>query len=162
MNDSAIRWKQRFSNFTKAHAQLSDALALMQQRPLSDLEKQGVIQAFEFTYELAWNVLRDYLVWQGSVSIAGARDAIREAYKNGLIGDGHAWMAMLQDRNRTVHTYNKKTADEILDHLVQRYGTLFAELADRFKEIDLSLFDQIDNPELKAQIKQTGQILYCR
>ena len=139
MNESVIRWKQRFSNFTKAHAQLTDALDLMQQRPLSDLEKQGVIQAFEFTYELAWNMLRDYLLWQGSVSIAGSRDTIREAFKNGLINDGHAWMAMLQDRNRTVQTYNKKTADEILDHLDHRYATLFTELAARFKQLESDL-----------------------
>jgi nucleotidyltransferase substrate binding protein (TIGR01987 family) len=83
-----IRWLQRFEHFTQAHDQLADALRLMAERPLSNLERLGTIQAFEFTYELAWNVLRDYLVWQGIESISGSRDAIREAFKRDLIVDG--------------------------------------------------------------------------
>jgi len=133
MNHQDIRWQQRFASFNKAYAQLADALTLMAQRPLSDLEKQGTIQAFEFTYELAWNLLRDYLIWQGSTTgIAGSRDAIREAFKRQLISDGHAWMAMLQDRNRTVHTYNEATANEILINIRQQYATLFQELTETF------------------------------
>ena len=135
MNDQDVRWKQRFANFTKAHAQLASALSLMEQRPLSNLEKQGTIQAFEFTYELAWSLLRDYLIWQGTAPIAGSRDAIREAFKRELISDGHAWMAMLQDRNRTVHTYNEATANEILGNLRQRYAALFRELSATFAEL---------------------------
>ena len=101
-----IRWLQRFNHFKKAYSQLEEALELIAKRELSNIEKQGAIQAFEFTYELAWNVLRDYLIWQGAETISGSRDAIREAFKRELISDGHAWLAMLQDRNRTVHTYN--------------------------------------------------------
>lgn len=122
-----IRWVQRFDHFKKAYAQLQDALALMETRPLSNIEKQGAIQAFEFTYELAWNVLRDYLVWQGTETLSGSRDAIREGFKRELISDGHAWLAMLQDRNRTVHTYNEETANQILEQLRSRYSGLFAE-----------------------------------
>ncbi|MCG5496968.1 nucleotidyltransferase substrate binding protein [Ectothiorhodospira haloalkaliphila] len=135
MNDQDIRWQQRFANFNKAHAQLLEALELMEQRPLSKLEKQGTIQAFEFTYELAWNLLRDYILWQGDARVSGSRDAIREAFNRQLISDGHGWMAMLQDRNRTVHTYNEATANEILAHVRQRYAALFRELAQTFAEL---------------------------
>lgn len=128
-----IRWVQRFSHFKKAHSQLSDALLLMAESQLSNLEKQGVIQAFEFTYELAWNVLRDYLLWQGAEPISGSRDAIREAFRRELISDGHAWMAMLQDRNRTVRTYNEETANEILQHLKSRYAAIFLEFVNEFQ-----------------------------
>jgi len=136
MSDQDIRWRQRFANFTRAHAQLKSALLLMHERSLSDLEKQGTIQAFEFTYELAWNLLRDYLLWQGETAIAGSRDAIRNAFQVGLISDGHTWMAMLQDRNRTVHTYNEATANEILSNLEQRYALLLDELEETFVQLE--------------------------
>jgi nucleotidyltransferase substrate binding protein (TIGR01987 family) len=127
-----IRWLQRFNHFQKAYSQLKEALDLMEQRPLSNIEKQGTIQAFEFTYELAWNVLRDYLVWQGAETISGSRDAIREGFKRELISDGHAWLAMLQDRNRTVHTYNEETAQQILQNIQTQYSQLFAEFFNTF------------------------------
>lgn len=139
-----IRWVQRFSHFQKAYSQLQEALHLMDTRPLSNIEKQGSIQAFEFTYELAWNVLRDYLVWQGSETISGSRDAIREGFKRELISDGHAWLAMLQDRNRTVHTYNEETANKILESLHNRYAKLFKEFDTRFQRIRDDLTDEFD------------------
>ena len=86
----APRWLQRFDNYKRAYAQLADAVELMRSRELSNLEKQGVIQAFEFTWELAWNVLKDYLNWQGETEITGARDAVREAFNRGLIEEGQA------------------------------------------------------------------------
>ncbi|MDN3526631.1 nucleotidyltransferase substrate binding protein [Halomonas sabkhae] len=142
-----VRWRQRLANFRRAHAQLAGALALRVERELSDLEKQGTIQAFEFTYELAWNLLRDYLAWQGAELISGSRDTIREAFKLGLISDGHAWMAMLQDRNRTVHTYNEATANEILEHLGSRYAELFEELDSTFARLEANI-DQPPQDEL--------------
>lgn len=132
-NTQDIRWLQRFQNFKKAHRQLQQAIQLMQQRNLSELEKQGTIQAFEFTYELAWNVLRDFLIWQGAESISGSRDAIREAFKRELIIDGHAWLEMLKDRNRTVHTYNETTANEILKNIQAHYGALFNHFSTMFQ-----------------------------
>ncbi|BBP45131.1 nucleotidyltransferase [Thiosulfatimonas sediminis] len=137
-----IRWSQRFNHFKKAYAQLVEALALMEERPLSNIEKQGAIQAFEFTYELAWNVLRDYLIWQGAETISGSRDAIREGFKRELISDGHAWLAMLQDRNRTVHTYNEETAMQILENLQNRYAVLFAEFFQTFKTKQQQIQDE--------------------
>ena len=90
MVDKDIRWLQRLSNYEKAYRQLDEAVALSQTRALSELEKQGVIQAFEYTYELAWNVIRDYFRWQGSSGITGSRDAIREAFANGLVDEGES------------------------------------------------------------------------
>ena len=107
----------------------------MASRKLSNLEKQGTIQAFEFTYELAWNVLRDYLIWQGIESISGSRDAIRESFRLGLISDGQAWLAMLQDRNRTVHTYNEATVNQILEQLAAVYAGLFLDFESKFESI---------------------------
>ncbi|WP_136064809.1 nucleotidyltransferase substrate binding protein [Modicisalibacter radicis] len=118
-----IRWIQRLQNFSKALAQLDEAVTLMRERTLSNLERQGVIQAFEYSYELGWNTLKDYLVWQGIESIVGSRDTIREAFALGLVEDGDAWMAMLVDRNRTSHTYNEKTAQDILDNIEQSHHT---------------------------------------
>jgi len=129
-----IRWLQRFNHFKKAYSQLQEALDLMAERDLSNLEQQGAIQAFEFTYELAWNVLRDYLIWQGDETISGSRDAIREGFKRELISDGHAWLAMLQDRNRTVHTYNEETANQILNSLQHNYAKLFSEFFNVFTQ----------------------------
>lgn len=129
MSAAYIRWKQRFVNLTKALAQLTEADDLSQQRPLSRLEKQGFIQAFEFTYELAWNTLRDYLTFQGVTDLVGSRDSTREAFKRNLIQDGDGWMMMLTDRNRTSHTYNEATAEEIVQQIHMRYVGLLGALA---------------------------------
>src|SRR6266568_7546293 len=100
-----IRWKQRFDNYKRALRQLTLAIRLTEQRPLSDLEQQGLVQAFEFTHELAWNVLKDYLEEQGYVGLIGSKNATREAFGNGLLEDGDAWMDMIKARNLTSHTY---------------------------------------------------------
>lgn len=120
-----IRWQQRFSNFRRAFASLAAAVGLARARPLSDLEKQGLIQAFEFTHELAWNVMRDYFVYQGNTAITGSRDAVREAFSKGLLNDGEGWMEMLQSRNLTSHTYNQAVADEIVARIIGSYFMLF-------------------------------------
>lgn len=106
-----IRWKQRFSNFQKALKPLTDAVELSNQRPLSELERQGVIQGFEFVYELAWNVLKDYLQEKGYVGLIGSKDATRTAFKNDLLDDGDVWMDMIKARNLSSHTYNTETAE---------------------------------------------------
>lgn len=80
-----IRWKQRFENYLKALGQLQKFIA---KGNLNELEEQGLIQAFEFTHELAWNVMKDYFEYQGNTTITGSRDATREAFQKGLIQDG--------------------------------------------------------------------------
>lgn len=125
MINQDTRWKQRLANYTKALAQLNK---FIDKGELNELEEQGVIQAFEYTYELAWNVIRDYLREQGNQNIHGSRDAIREAFNLELIGDGEGWMDMLKDRNLTSHTYNEETAQAIAEQIMTRYFLLFEAL----------------------------------
>lgn len=128
MKQPDIRWKQRFANYKMALMQLQSAVELNNKRTLSDLEKQGVIQAFEFTHELAWNMLKDYLEDQGNQNVKGSKDATREAFKVALVKDGEQWMAMIQSRNVSSHTYNKHTAEELVDVILEQYFPLFVEL----------------------------------
>lgn len=128
MSIQDIRWQQRFDNYQNALSQLDNAIKLSNQRALTELEQQGLIQAFEFTHELAWNMLRDYLTYQGINNIIGSRDASREAYQKGLISDGDAWMEMIASRNLSSHTYNKKIADNIVSNICSRYHKCFLDL----------------------------------
>lgn len=130
-----IRWKQRFDNFLKAFQTLVEASELAEERELSNLEQQGLIQSFEFTHELAWNVLKDYLENQGIANMIGSRDATREAFKNGLITDGEAWMDMIKARNQTTHTYNPAIADDVAADILQRFYFAFEEMAKKFTEL---------------------------
>lgn len=125
MNNQDIRWKQRFSNFQSALGQLEAAIDLSNQKKLSDLEKQGMIQSFEFSHELAWNVIKDFFVYQGNTSITGSRDASREAFHKGLIQDGDVWMEMIKSRNLTSHTYNKNIAEEMVNKIKNDYFLSF-------------------------------------
>ena len=127
-----IRWKQRFENFQRALKQLSLAMDLKAQRPLSDLEQQGLIQGFEFTHELAWNVLKDYLEMEGIQGLVGSRSTAREAFKRGLVMDGEVWMDMIEKRNLSSHTYNQTVALTIVEAIAVRYYPAFCELQQRF------------------------------
>ena len=123
-----LRWVERLQNFKSALSQLQKAVELSQTKTLSDLEKQGVIQAFEFTHELAWNVLKDYFEYQGTTSITGSRDASREAFQKGLISSGEVWMEMIKSRNLTSHTYNLQIANEITTKALNEYFVAYSEL----------------------------------
>ena len=125
-----IRWQQRLAHYLKALEQLEDAVALSRRRPLSKLEKQGLIKGFELTHELAWTLMKDWFEYQGNSGITGSRDATRESFRRGLIGDGEGWMEMISSRNRTVHTYNEDTAAQIADRVVDLYAGLFREFAE--------------------------------
>lgn len=129
-----IRWKQRFSNFKKALIQLKEGIELANQRNLSRLEEQGLIQCFEYTYELAWNVLKDFLQNQGT-QVFGPRDAIQEGFKANLIQEGEKWMEMFKDRNKTSHTYNSQTAKEIASAIQNCYFELFNALKNKFNSL---------------------------
>jgi nucleotidyltransferase substrate binding protein (TIGR01987 family) len=128
-----IRWKQRFSNFNKAYEDLNAEVALRASRPLSRLEEKGLIQSFEYTHELAWNVLKDYLAdVAGTTGLMGSKDTTREAFKRGLIEDGEAWMDMIKSRNLTSHVYDQETAKAIANDISQRYHAQFAALQAHF------------------------------
>ena len=130
-----VRWRQRFQSFQKAFTQLSSAVHLSEQRPLSELEQQGLIQAFEFTHELAWNTLKDFLESRGAIDLYGSRDASREAFAKGLITNGDEWMAMIQARNRSSHTYNEKTAREIAEAIRSSFSKEFESFRVKFTEL---------------------------
>jgi len=224
MVDPDIRWKHRLANYRKAAGQLGSAVDLARTRELSELERQGLIQAFEFTHELAWNVMKDYFAlvsrqpsivgfsWSvrvqgkarlagnghspfqeaqrshgrgqtnpsgapvvsrrgvavldkgmaiacaprlaakhhrnaepgnrgltghwGNTAITGSRDAIREAFQNGLIEDGEGWMEMIRSRNQTAHAYNEKVAAEIAARVVNRYRSLFRQFLQRMEQLE--------------------------
>ena len=131
-NKQELRWILRLNNYEKAFASLAAAVDLTKTRPLSDLEKQGLIQAFEFTHELAWNVMKDYFSYQGTQDITGSRDATREAFNKNLLQDGEGWMAMIQSRNKTSNTYNKVVADEIVNAIINIYFGLFKDFLQVF------------------------------
>ena len=107
---------------------LRSAVELAAERPLSELERQGLIQAFEFTHELAWNLLKDWLEHQGFSGVAGSRDATREAFRVGLLYDGETWMEMIKSRNESTHTYNLEVADRIAEAILARYWPLLEDL----------------------------------
>lgn len=132
MTTPDIRWIQRLENFQRALSTLQRAIGLAQSRPLSELEEQGLIQAFEFTHELSWLLIHDFLVDQGVAGISGSRDAVREAVSRQMLpqGEESVWMAMIRSRNLTSHTYNPAVAREIAGLIVDRYGPVFQQLAD--------------------------------
>jgi nucleotidyltransferase substrate binding protein (TIGR01987 family) len=119
--DEDIRWKQRFSNYKKALATLKNAVELAATRDLTDLEKQGMIQGFEFTFEMAWNVMKDYLEEQGITGIIGSKDSFRHAFNKGIVHDGQIWMDMIKARNLAAHSYDEETAEELLKKIINSF-----------------------------------------
>ena len=128
-----MQWKQRFVSYRTALGLLG---RFIEKGELSDLEKQGLVKAFEYTYELAWNVMKDYYVYQGAADIQGSRDAIRMSFSRGLIDDGETWMDMIGSRVRTAHTYNEETANEIAKSITDKYYALFVRFEAKMKEMD--------------------------
>lgn len=122
MNEiKGIRWKQRFSNFEKIYKLL---LQYVNEPIENDLERAGMIQFFEISFELAWKVMKDYLESQ-EIVVKSPRETIKQAYQIGLIDDGHIWMDALSDRNLTVHTYDEALARKMVDDII---GLYFPEL----------------------------------
>ena len=132
MAGSDIRWLQRFDNFQRALLVLERGVLLARSRQLSELEQQGLIQGFEFTHELAWNLLKDYLTHQGVAGVVGSRDATRLAFQNGLISEGETWMAMIRSRNQSSHTYNLEQAQAIARDVIACFYPAFSSLNERF------------------------------
>lgn len=140
MSDKDIRWQQRFSNFIKALRKLTQAIEFAEaelknkkidissedaNEVLGEIVKEGLIQRFEYTHELAWNVIKDFLEEVGNIKTYGSKDATQEAFKAGLITDGDTWMEMIKSRNKTSHTYNEETANEIYLKITNYYYAAF-------------------------------------
>ncbi len=127
-----IRWKQRFENFSKAVRQLTK---FIEKGALNELEQQGLIQSFEYTYELAWNTIKDFFEAQGETGVLGSRDAFRLAFKRGLFEDGETWMEMINSRALTSHTYNEEIAQKIVHSIRSAYYGEFLRLQVRFEAL---------------------------
>ncbi len=135
MDNKDVRWLQRFKNYQEALTGLKE---FIDKAELNKFEEQGMIKAFEYNFELAWNTIKDFYEDQGETGIQGAKDSFRLAFKRGLIDDGELWMEMITDKNNTAHTYNEKTAKEIVNNILKNYFNLFVELRNKLKEMELN------------------------
>ena len=145
MPQQDIRWLQRLANYKRAFAKLEEVVG---NDSLSELEIEGLIQRFEYTHELAWNVMKDYLKFQGNTEIGGSRDATREAFKINLIENAQVWMNMIKSRNQSSHTYDQDTAHEIFMAIVNEYYPLFLDFKDKMEELKNKNGDDIFSEEL--------------
>lgn len=128
------RWIQRFQNYKKALSQLEKFIA--QYHNLNELEKQGLIQSFEYTYELAWKTIKDFYENQGEINIQGSKDAFRIAFNRHLINNGEQWMQMMEDRNLTTHSYDETISNNIIQNIYQNYIHLFRYLKNALENIE--------------------------
>ena len=129
--ESDIRWQQRFINFNKAFSQLD---RFMQEKSLNEMEEQGLIKAFEYTYELSWKTLQDLLKDKGYTNVVGPKPVIEQSFQDGYIVDGKGWMRMHVSRNLTSHTYDEETAEEIVKSIRTEYFNLLKSLQTRLQE----------------------------
>ena len=132
MTTPDVRWIQRFKHFSKALSQLTK---FIEKGALNEFEQQGLIQSFEYTYELAWNTLKDYFEAQGETNLHGSRDVFRLAFKRGLVEDGETWMDMITSRILTSHTYNEDVAEKIAAGIVSRYFPAFVALQTKLRSL---------------------------
>ncbi len=135
MNDEKdIRWKQRFDNYSKAYKSLLESDDALKKEPDNGFIKDSVIQRYEYTVELAWKVMKDYLEEQGFIDVTSPKKVIRKAFEEGLIQDATAWMAALNGRNITSHAYDETRANEIIKDISEKYILLFRDLFDQMNK----------------------------
>ncbi|MBM3953792.1 MAG: nucleotidyltransferase [Planctomycetes bacterium] len=128
-----IRWQQRFENFDRALALLKDALS-RGPSALNQLEKEGAVQRFEYTLELAWKTIKDYLEDSGVVLTAVTpRQVIKDAFTARVIDDGQTWIDMIDHRNLLSHTYDPANFEEAVDAIHDRYLAAFTQVHDLFE-----------------------------
>lgn len=145
MQSKDIRWQQRFSNFKKALAKLAEVVE-NREDDLSELETEGLIQRFEYTFELAWKTLQDLLKHKGYQGVSGPNPVLEQAFQDGYFTDGAGWREMNKSRNLTSHTYNSETADGIAANIRKSFYYLLKDLAARLEEerddSQINLFDE--------------------
>lgn len=132
MLDEDVRWKQRFQNFEKAYHLLEKAMDI---RDPSIFEKAGLIQFFEISLELSWNVMKEYLESQGVSELRYPRETIKKAFETGLIENGHEWIRALENRNLTSHTYDEERAQNVVDSIKDSYYLLLRLLYNKLKPL---------------------------
>ncbi|MBP7463999.1 MAG: nucleotidyltransferase substrate binding protein [Bacteroidales bacterium] len=129
MESKDIRWTQRFDNYKKAFLQLEK---YVRADTLNELEKQGVIKAFEYTFELGWKTLQDLLKEKGYQDIVGPKPVIEQSFQDGYITDGNSWLRMQKSRNLTSHTYDEAMAEQIVNNIRNEYYLQFKMLTEVF------------------------------
>jgi nucleotidyltransferase substrate binding protein (TIGR01987 family) len=128
-----VRWKRRFQNYDRAFTLLREGLGGRSLDDFSELEREGLIQRFEFTFEPGWKLLKDYLEFSGVVlNPVTPREVIKAAFAAGLVTNGQLWIDMMLDRNRLSHTYDFSVFTDVLQALVSRYLTALDEVHDAF------------------------------
>lgn len=127
MEQQDIRWKQRFQNFGKAFYRLEEAVKIVQKEPDNFVLQAGLIQIYEFTFELAWKTLKDFLEEEG-FTLASPKATLRQAFQSGYIENGDLWLKALNDRNLTVHTYDDELAAEVIKDIEENYFQLLRDL----------------------------------
>lgn len=148
MEEQDIRWEQRFSNFKRAFAKLSETVHFVKDKYFiegafdesrlnddEDIIIEGLIKRFEYTHELAWNVMKDFITGRGSTNIYGSKDATREAFQLELIQEGDVWMDMIKSRNKTVHSYDERVARKIFLAILGPYFPAFQMFEETMQEI---------------------------
>lgn len=136
MEDNLPRWEQKLNSYRKALSRLAEVVNVMKVRQLNDFEADGLIQRFEFTFELAWKLMKSYAEYQGTdKEIMGSRDAIRWAFENKLIDDSDVWMEMIKRRNDTSHNYDEDTAADVVVRVKDAYLQAFVGFYDKMKTL---------------------------
>jgi nucleotidyltransferase substrate binding protein (TIGR01987 family) len=130
-----IRWQQRFNSFQQALGRLKEIVNLYKPESLSELEKEGLIQRFEYTFELSWKMLQDVLKYRGYTDIAGPNMTLQQAFKDGYITDHDGWRNMKRGRETTSHTYNEGSATQIVKDIYNEYAKLLIELENTMLKI---------------------------
>lgn len=128
MEEKTERWRQHLATFGKALARMDEVVTLWHSRKLSDLERDGMIQRFEYTQELAWKLLKNYIEYQGEAQMGGSRDTIRQAFRLGLIENSEPWFDMLESRNLTSHVYDEATEMTVIERIVDTYYPILSLL----------------------------------
>ena len=134
MENKDVRWKQRFSNYEKALTHLDDALHI---KNPDIIQKAGIIQFFEMSYELAWNTVKDFLEDQGFVDVNSPRNALKKAFETDLIADGHTWLELLLDRNLTAHAYDEAKATAVEKLIRNKYFSIMKDLHNTLKQKEI-------------------------
>lgn len=132
MDNEDIRWKQRFANYKLALGNLTDGIEISNP---SDLEKSGIIQIFEYTFELAWKTIKDYLK-EADIEVNFPREVLKTAFSYEIISDGDTWIDMLEKRNLMSHTYDKKNAE-------LAYNLIKNEYFERLKTLETYLSEKL-------------------
>lgn len=133
------RWELRFKSYEKAFKRFEDLSLVLKVKIenselISEIEKEATIHRFEFTHELAWKVMKDFLEYEGFQNIIGSRSATREAFNKGLLSNGEDWMNMIETRNKTVHTYDEEILNEEFNSIITIYYPLLKTFCNKMKE----------------------------